>query len=184
MENSFWWQIIPHLFDVKYRFHHQQMESANLTCHELVEVSIDSWHVKFADSDIVVYEYVGFGFDVGSAITIVGHCFVWWVATRSTVQTLDDFSYICAVWIQHCALKEIFPAICLGLVESLSGFTTSLDPLLSLFVDSRTEAISSTEFGWHMWSHPRFGFLAGFWFLNVDCCSKDKNIVETRYTKR
>ena len=46
---------------------------------------------------MVVYEYVGFGFDVSDGSTIMGHYFVWEVGIRSTIQTLDDFPDICAI---------------------------------------------------------------------------------------
>ena len=92
--------------------------------------------------------------------------------------------HIWVVWIRHCILKEIFPSLCLGLINSLSGFTASIDPLLSVLVDCLKEVISSTDFGSHLWSHPRFRFLARFYFLDVGCYSRDENIIETRYTKR
>ena len=41
-----------------------------------------------------------------------------------------------------------------------------------------------TDFGLHVWSHPRFGFLARFCFPDVSCCIWDENIIETRYTER
>ena len=43
-----------------------------------VEISINSWHVKFTDPGILVYKNVGFGFDVGDGTSVVGRCFVWW----------------------------------------------------------------------------------------------------------
>ena len=43
-----------------------------------VEISINSWHVKFTDPGILVYKNVCFGFDVGDGTSVVGRCFVWW----------------------------------------------------------------------------------------------------------
>ena len=83
------------------------------------EFSIGLWHVEFADLGVVIYEYVGFGFDVGDGLTFLGHCFVWRVSIRSTVQTSDDFPHVWATWIQHCILKEIFLTFCLDLVDCL-----------------------------------------------------------------
>ena len=150
----------------------------------LVKVSIGSRHVKFADPGIVVYKNVGFGFDVGNDSSVLERCFVWRVGIRRTIQTLDDFPHIWAICIQHCVLKEIFPALCLGLVDSLGGFTASINQLLSVLVDCPMEAILSTDFDLHLWRHPKFRFLARFCFPNVVCCSRDENMVETRYKKR
>ena len=57
--------------------------------------------------------HIGFGFDVSDGSTIVGHCFVWIAGIRSTVQTLDDFPHIWAIWIRHSVLKETFLTYCL-----------------------------------------------------------------------
>ena len=43
--------------------------------------------------------------------------------------------------------------------------------------------MKSTDFGSHVLGHPRFRFLARFFFPSVDCCSRDENILETRYKK-
>ena len=121
--------------------------------------------------------YIGFGFDVSDGSAIVGHCFVWIVGIRSTVQTLDDFPHIWAIWIRHRVLKETFLTYCLGI------FTASIDPFPSVLMDCSTETILSTDFGLHMWSHPSFRILTRFCFLNLYCCSRDENFIETRYTK-
>ena len=44
----------------------------------------------------MIYEYVGFGFDVGDGLTFVEHRFVWRDSIRSTVQTSDDFPHVWA----------------------------------------------------------------------------------------
>ena len=149
-----------------------------------VEVTIDSWHVEFADPGIVVYKDVGFGFDISDGSTVVQHCFVWRVGIRSTVQTLDDFPHIWAVWIRHYVLKEIFPTFYFGLIDSLGGFMASIHQLLSILMYCPTEVISSMDFGSHMWNHPRFRFLTRFSFSDVCCCSWDENVIEMRYTNR
>ena len=149
-----------------------------------VELSIGSWHAEFADTGVVTYEHVDFGFDVGDGSNFTGYCFVSRVGIRSTVQTLNDIPHIWTVWIRHCALKEIFPTFCLGLFHSLGGFTASIDLPLSVLMDCPTEAISCNDFGLHVWNHPRTESSARFCFPDVGCCSWDENIIETRYTER
>ena len=116
----------------------------------------------------MVYEYFGFGFDVSDGSTVVGHCFIWRVGIRSTVQTLDNFPHIWATRIRHCVLKEIFPTFCLCFVDSLGDFKAIINPLLSVLMGCPTKAISSMDFGSHVWSHPIFRFLARFCFPDVD----------------
>ena len=113
---------------------------------------------------MVVYENVGLGFDVGDGMTNVGYCFIWWVGIWSGIQNLDDFPYIWTIWVCHCHLKEIFPAFCLGLVDSIGGFRASIDPFLLVLVGFPIGAILSTNFCLLVWSHPKFSFLAQFWF--------------------
>ena len=149
-----------------------------------VEVSIGSWHAEFADTGVVIYEYVDFGFDVGDGSNFAGYCFVWRVGIRSTVQTLNDIPHVWTVWIRHCVLKEIFPTFCLGLFHSLGGFTASIDLPLSVLMDCPTEAISCKDFGLHVSNHARIESSARFCFPDVGCCSWDENIIETRYTER
>ena len=81
-------------------------------------------------------------------------------------------------------LLEIFPTLCLGLIDSPGGFTASIDSLLSVLVDYPKKAISKTDFGSHVWSNPRFRFVARFCFPDVDCCSRDENIIDTRHTEK
>ena len=132
MVNSFWWQIIPHPFEVEHRFHHQQM--VRWVVFELtIEISIDSWHVKFADSGIVVYEYVGFGFDVGDAIIVVRHRLVsWHQEYRSDHGWLS--TYLDSL---NSALRLEGDLSSFGLVDSLSVF--------------RQELIHSCRFWWIVW---------------------------------
>ena len=57
----------------------------------------------------------------------------------------------------------------------------SIDPLLLVLMDCLTEAVSSTNFGLHVWSHSRFKFLPRFCFPDLYCCSRVQNVIETRH---
>ena len=81
-------------------------------------------------------------------------------------------------------MKQILPALCFRLVDSLGGFTTSVDPLLAVLMDCLTEAIAVADLGSDMWSYPRLRSSTGFRFSNVGSSSGDQNVVEARYTKR
>ena len=119
----------------------------------------------------MVYEEVGFGFNISDGSTLVGLCFFGIISIRSTVQTLNDSPSVWTVRIGHCVLENIFSTFCLGLVDRLGSFTTTVNPLLVILMYCLTEAISSEDFGSPVWSHPRFRFLAGFRFSNVSCSS-------------
>ena len=149
-----------------------------------VDVAIGMGHIEFADPGIMVYEDVGFRLDISDGLTVMGYCFVRRVCIRSTVQTLNYFPHVRAVWVGHCVLKKIFPAFCLDLVDSFGGFTTSIYPLLSILMRCSMEAIQSADFGTDLRIHPRFRLLAGFRFSNVSCCSWDENIIEVRDSNR
>ena len=76
--SSFWWQIT-----------HLKWSTAFIVGRLYVEVFFELtslWHVKFADPGIVLYEKVGFEFDVSGGTIIVEHCFVWWVGIWSPIQ--------------------------------------------------------------------------------------------------
>ena len=75
---------------------------------------------------------------------------MWRVGIWSTVQTLDDVPHVWAVRIRHCIFKYVFPTFCLGIVDSLSGFTASIDRLLLVLMYYQMEAISCMDFGSHM----------------------------------
>ena len=104
----------------------------------LVDVTIRLWYVEFADPDLLVYEDVSFfsyedvRFDISDGSTVAGHCIIRRVGIRSIIQTLNEFPNVWAIWIQHCILRKIFLTFCLGLVDNLLGFMTSIDPLLSI----------------------------------------------------
>ena len=119
----------------------------------------------------MVYEEVGFGFDISDGSTLVGLCFFGIISIRSTVQTLNDSPYVWTVRIGHCVLENIFSTFYLGLVDRLGSFTTTVNPILVILMYCSTDAISSEDFGSAVWSHPRFRFLAGFRFSNVSCWS-------------
>ena len=67
-------------------------------CHCLFEltvaISISSWHVKFADPGIVVYENVDTGYDVGDGMTSSG--FLQWppksAAVSHSLVSVEAFS--------------------------------------------------------------------------------------------
>ena len=81
-------------------------------------------------------------------------------------------------------MKQVLPALCFGLVDSLGSFTTSVYPLLAVLMDCLKEAIAVADLGWDMWSHPRLRSSTGFGFSNVGSSSGDQNVVKARYTKR
>ena len=105
---------------------------------------------------------------------------VWLLRKTSTVQILDDFPYIWDLWIWHCVFK-IFPTFYLGIVDSFGGFTESIDPLQSILMDCPTKEILSTQFCSHVWSYPKFRFLARFCFSYVSWRSWNENAIEARY---
>ena len=179
----FWWQILmAHVkWSTAFFINRWCIEtSLELT----VEVLIAWWYIKLADPGIAINEYVSFEIDVCEGSTVVGHCFVTRVGIKSTVQTLDEFPHIWAIWILHCVLKKIFPIFYLGLIYGFGGFMANINPLLSILIYCPTNVISSTYLWSQVWSHPRFRFLARFCFSGVRYCSWDENIIETRYTKR
>ena len=114
----------------------------------------------------MVNEDISFGFNISDGSTLVGHSFIRRVSIRSTVKTMNNFPHVWTVRIGHCIL-EIFLTFCLGLVDCLGSFTTSIYPLLAILMDHLSEAISVAVFGSHMWSHPRFRSLAGFRFSDM-----------------
>ena len=97
---------------------------------------------------------VSFGFSINDGSAVVGHGFVRRSSIRSTVK--NNFPHVWTVGIGHRVLEKIFPTLCLGLVDCLVNFMTSVYPLLAILMDCLMEAISNTDFGLDMWSHPRF----------------------------
>ena len=118
----------------------------------------------------------------------MGHSFVRRVSIRSTVKALNNFPHVrTTVGIGHRILEKVFPTFptfCLGLVDCLVSFTTSVYPLLAILMDCLTEAISVADFGLHMKSHPRFRSLAGFRFSGVSSSYRDEDVIEARNLKR
>ena len=104
----------------------------------------------------MVNEDVSFGFSISDGSTFVGHSFVRRISIRSTVKTLNNFARVWTVGIGHRVLEKIFSTLCLGLVDRLVSFTTSVYLLLAILMDHLTEVISNTDFGADMWSHPSF----------------------------
>ena len=95
-----------------------QNQPLNIWCVDtFLELSVEDLmvlrHAETADPDVFIYEFVVFGFYVSDGSTFLRHCY-W-----TTVQTLNDFPHVLAVWIRQCVLKEIFPTFCLDLVDSL-----------------------------------------------------------------
>ena len=82
--SSFWWQIVIHPIEVEHSFHRQQMMLWYVSW--IASWYRDRmWHIKFVDPGLMLYEDVGFGFDISDGSTLVGHCFVRRVGIRSTV---------------------------------------------------------------------------------------------------
>ena len=50
-----------------------------------VDVTIELWYIEFADPSVLVYEDVGFGFDVSDGSTVMGRCFDERVGISSAV---------------------------------------------------------------------------------------------------
>ena len=132
----------------------------------------------------MIYEGVSFGFNISDGSTIVGHSFVKGVSIMSTIKTLNNFPHVWTIRIGHCILEKIFATFCLGLVDSLGSFTTCINPLLVILMDRSSEPILGADFGSHVWSHPRFRFLAGFRFSNVSSCGRDEDVIEACNSKR
>ena len=132
----------------------------------------------------MVNEDVSFRFDTSDGSTVVGYSFVGRVSIRNTVKTLNNFSHVWTAGVGHCVLGKIFPTFCLGLVDCLGSFTTSVYPLLAILMDRLTEAICFSDFGSHMWNHPRFRSLHGFSFSDVSSCCRDEDVTEARNLKR
>ena len=125
---------------------------------------------------------VSFGFSINDGSAVVGHGFVRRSSIRSTVK--NNFPHVWTVGIGHRVLEKIFPTLCLGLVDCLVNFMTSVYPLLAILMDCLMEAISNTDFGLDMWSHPRFWSLAGFRFSDVSSYCRDEDGIEVRNLKR
>ena len=106
------------------------------------------------------------------------------VSIRSTAKTLNNFPHVWIVGIGHYVLEKIFLTFCLGLVDRLGSFTTSVYPFLVILMDGSTEAILSENFGFYLWSHPKFRSLAGFKFYYVSRCGRDEDVIEARNSKR
>ena len=109
----------------------------------------------------MVNKDVSFAFNISDGSTVVGHSFVRRISIRSTVETLritveNNFLHVWTVRIGQCILDKIFPTLCLGLVDCLVSFTTSVYPLQAILMDRLTEANLNTDFGSNMWNHPRF----------------------------
>ena len=101
-----------------------------------VDITIGLRHIEFADPGVMVYEDVSFGFNISDGSTVVGHCFVRRVSIRSTIKTLSDFPHVWTFRIEHCVLEKTFLTSCLGLLDSLGSFTTSVNPLLAILMES------------------------------------------------
>ena len=97
---------------------------------------------------------------------------------------MNNFPHISIVEIGHRVLEKIFLTFCLGLVDCLGSFTTSVYPFLVILIDRLKEMISSANFGLLMWSHPRFRSLAAFRFYYVSRCGRDEDVIEARNSKR
>ena len=132
----------------------------------------------------MVNEDVSFRFNISDGSTVVGHSFIRRVSVRSTLETLDNFPHVRTVRIGHCILEKIFPTFCFGLVDCVVSLTTSVYSLLTILMDRLMEAISVADFGSHMWSHPRFRYLAGFRFSNVSSSCRHQDLIEARNSKR
>ena len=104
----------------------------------------------------MVNEDVSFGLSISDGSTVVGHGFVRRIGIRSTVKTLNKFPHVWTVGIEHHVLEKIFPTLCLGLVDRLVSYATSVYPILAILMNRLTEAILNADFGSDMWSHPRF----------------------------
>ena len=104
-------------------------------------------HIEFADPVVVVNEDISFWFNIiqydGSTVAV--HSFVRRVSIRSTVETLNNFPHVWTVGIGHRVLEKIFPTFCLGHIDCLGSFTTSIYSLFSIFMDRSTEAISRAD---------------------------------------
>ena len=117
----------------------------------------------------------------------------WWFNRRGTLLRLES-------WHQEYRLDlgwlHIFEPSELDFASWRRSFQLSVLASLIASVASWQTSIHCCRFWWivsktwfrvqilaHM-SHPRFRFLARFYFLDVGCYSRDENIIETRYTER
>ena len=75
-------------------------------------------------SKIIISLNISFGFSISDGSAVVGHGFVRRSSIRSTVK--NNFPHVWTVGIGHRVLEKIFPTLCLGLVDCLVNFTTSV----------------------------------------------------------